>query len=431
MKVTQENIPHRGILLTLACIPSVDCVLNQVNNGLHVSFGPLSLLQVFRGYMVIMLFALCLWTLSRSAEAIRRVPVPAVLAFLVLGMAASKEMILTGTFSMGSAVPYLQMTYWVLFWTAISLLCEQKEQAEWILKGLAAGALLTAVSVFAGFLFGGLNFYEDDAVSSSAGWFDTAKMITGVLIVGGISLLYLGRNKQNWLYPSLALLCFSACIATYARAGAVALAGALLWLIFWWCTLGSRPTRPWLSKFLILCMGAVLLAPAVISPSNLFSRWSDLEDHDKAGSGRATFWKDAADVYVAGTPYEQVMGRGYSSMSELLFLNYGADIKHTHNDALDMLLVAGASGALWLLSLILTSAYRVVRISLKSYEGAAAAAILITYLCHGQFTGQIWGTDAMSYYMLSLTALYVIGRTSRTQVSEASLVPDNISMVAA
>jgi O-antigen ligase len=431
MNLTAQKLPHRGILIALACIPSVDCVLNQVNNGLHVSFGPLSLLQVFRGYLVVMLLTLSAWKLFQSPDVVRRIPVPAFVAFLVLAMAASKELVLTGTLSMGSVVPYLQMAYWLLFWITISLLCEQTEQAELILKGLALGALLTAASVYAGFVFGGLNFYEDDAVSSSAGWFDTAKMITGVLIVGGVAILYLGRKRAGWLYPFLALVCFSACIATYARAGAVALGAATVWLAVWWFSLGRRATRSWLSKFFVLLLGAVMLVPLVISPSNLFSRWNDLEDHDKAGSGRATFWKDAADVYVAGSPAEQVMGRGYASMSELLFLNYGADIKHTHNDALDMLLVAGACGALWLLSFVAFSVYRVLRTSLRSHEGAASAAILVTYLCHGQFTGQIWGTDAMSYYMLSLTALYVISTNIRKSSSKEILLQSNASLVAA
>lgn len=418
MSHLHAQMAHRKVLLALASIPSIDCVLNQVNNAFHVTLGPLSLLQVFRGAMVIALMTMFVWNCLSSASAIRRVPIPAVLSLIVLATVASKEVIATGSIAMESAVPYLQMTYWLLYWIVFTLLCEESRQAELMLKGLAAGALLTAVSVFAGFFFGGLNFYEDDAVKSSAGWFDTAKMITGDLVVGGICLLYLGRGKRSYLAAILALVCFSACIATYARAGAVALGAVILWLCFWWSTLASRERRRWLTQFLALCLGAVLVIPAVVPPQTLFARWSDLGDSDKAGSGRATFWNDAVDIYAAGTPYQQVLGRGYASMSTSLFALYGYDIKHTHNDFLDMLVVAGLLGVLWLLIFLGNLAYKALSLSPSTYEGAAAIAIVLAYVCHSQLTGQIWGTDAMSYYVLSLTSIFIAG-ASRTTYAES------------
>jgi O-antigen ligase len=137
----------------------------------------------------------------------------------------------------------------------------------------------------------------------------------------------------------------------------------------------------------------------------LLARWSDVGKFDKAGSGRATFWKVAVNAYVAEDLPQQTFGIGYKAMSEMLFRDYGDDIKHTHNDMLDLLLVGGFAGAIWLVSLVGAFAWRAVLASPRSTTGAAAVAIFLAYLCHSQLTGQIWGTDAMTYYTVSLTCL--------------------------
>ncbi len=409
---THPPVEHRSLLYALAAIPFFDCIFNQLNNALHISFGPLSMLQVLRGYLVVVFAAIALWVVLKDASRLKRIPLPALGALLLIAMASTKELVVTGTLAMPSLGAYGQMAYWVFFWIVVSMLCREPEQAEIILRGLAVGAMATAVSVLLGFVFGGLNYYQDDAVDSSAGWFDTAKMITGVLVTGGVVLLYLGRHKRGWLYPLLACTCFIACVLTYARAGSVALAAVLLWLPLWLLLFGRGCKKQWIGKFLILALLAGALVPVAVGTDKLFARWSDVQEGDKAGSGRATFWKVAADGYMDGTPAEQAIGHGYSSMSDLLFLNYGADIKHTHNDMLDMLLVAGAAGAAWLLFFAGTLAWRILRTSIASVEGGAGVAILLAYLLHGQFTGQLWGTDAMSYYTLSLACLYTIAQGS-------------------
>ena len=93
-------------------------------------------------------------------------------------------------------------------------------------------------------------------------------------------------------------------------------------------------------------------------------------------------------------------------MADMLLTEYGMDIRHTHNDLLDMLTVAGVFGAAWLLLLIGTLLRQVIRSSIMSSEGAAGMAILLTYVLHGQLTGQLWGTDAMAYYTVALACLY-------------------------
>ncbi len=71
-----------------------------------------------------------------------------------------------------------------------------------------------------------------------------------------------------------------------------------------------------------------------------------------------------------------------------------------------MLLVGGVAEAAWLLCFIGALAWKVFRSSLFTVEGAAGVVILLTYPLHGQFTGQLWSTDAMTYYVLSLACLH-------------------------
>lgn len=398
------------LVYLLASIPLADCILNQINNAFQVSFGGLSLLQLLRGYMVLIFIAVSLWSILRDRAGVARIPLPAAGALLLIGVFITKELVVTGTLAMGSIGAYGQVAYWVMFWITTSVLCHQPKQAEIILRGLAVGAVATAVSVMLGFVFGSFNYYQDDSVTSSAGWFNTAKTITGVLVTGGVVLLYLGRKKTGWLYPLLASFCFLGCVLTYARAGSVALAAVLLWLIFWAVLFGREGKQQWVSRFLILTIGIGLLLPALVGSDKLFARWNDFQDPDKAGSGRETIWKVALNDYWNGTADQQALGNGFNAMSEMLFLKLGSDIKHCHNDMLDMMLVGGVPGACWLFFLFGTLLWRIGRTSFRSVEGSAGFAILLTFLIHGQFTGQLWGTDAMTYYMLSLSSLYTIGR---------------------
>ena len=421
MQATNPRIPHRRLLLAFATIPSIDCIVDQVNNVFQVGIGPLSLLQVERGYLLLVFVAVSLWFLLKEPAGLQRIPLPAVAAFFLLAMVMTKEVITRNTLPMPSFTAYSQMMYWLLFWITISIVCKEPDQAEIILWGLGIGATLTAVSVMAGLAFGGLNFYEDDAVRSSAGWFDTSKYITGVLVCGGVTLLYLGRKRRGWLHPLLAGLCFVACIETYARAGSVALGAVLLWFLFWYSLVGERKQKWFLSRFLLLVLATVMIAPLVVKTDTLFARWRDLDDPDKAGSGRASFWKYAADTYIGGTPAQQSLGFGFQSMSDMLFLTTGSDIKHCHNDLLDLALVGGVPGVAWLLLFIGAFGMRAYRCSLSSAEGAASFAILVAYVLHGQFTGQLWSPDAMSYNTLSLACLSVLGRPR--DVSTISLSP--------
>jgi hypothetical protein len=417
--IFSENADRR-LLIGLATIPVVDCLCNQVNNALRIELGPVSLLQLMRGVLVVVFLLIIARALARNWSNVTRIPIPAAAAVAILGMAASKELIGTGALSMNSLAAYGQMLYWVLLWTTVAILCRRMDQRDIILRGLVRGACLTAISVIAGLFFGAINYYKDESVTSSAGWFDTAKMITGPLVVGGVLILYLARDKRSWISCFGACLCFSACIITYARAGSVALLLVLMWLVVWRVLVARDDEGKWLDRFLIVVVGACIAVSTTVDTSKLLARWSD-----KGGSGRATFWAVAVDAYVTEPLPAQALGIGYRSMSEMLLRNYGDDIKHTHNDMLDALLVGGFVGALWLTGLIGSLARRALLSNISTAEAAAGVAIVLTYICHALLTGQIWGTDAMTYYTLSLTCLLRVSDYPRVNKREPRVYSSN------
>jgi hypothetical protein len=389
-------------LVVLAAIPSVDCVFDQLNNSLQLHIGPLGILQAIRLSLLLFFIYVIVETLRRSPLRTSKIPIPALLAISVLAVAASKELIVTGRLATDSVGAYGQMFYWIALWTTVAVRCETVEESTFVLRGLALGALLTALSVIAGLFAGVGNYYTLDSVLSSAGWFDTAKMITGILVVGGIIFLYLGRNSRS-LVPALATgLCAVACVLTYARAGQAALVAATAWLLFWRLLIGRAIEVQWLNRWFALLLVGCVLVPSVVNVNSMLARWGDVGSSDNAGSGRATFWRIALDAFENENDSQQALGIGYKAMSEMLFRDYGDDIKHTHNDFLDLLLVGGIPGVTLFATLVLSFAWMALQSGPRSATGAAAVAVFIAYLCHSQLTGQIWGTDSMTYYTVSL-----------------------------
>jgi len=405
-EMSRDLRPSRRAI-AIAAIPAVDCIFNQANTALNLTIVGLSPLQLLRGGLLLLLSITCAFIIAKDPRKLFSLPISVIAGLMLIAGIVTKELGSTGGIVVAGVIPYGQMLYWLMLWSAAVLLCSTTADAWVILKGLAIGSVMTAASVFLGLAVGTGNFYAGDAVRSSAGWFETAKMITGVLVTGGVILLFLGQRTQGWMHPLLACFTFTACIATYARAGAVALFISLSWLLLWLCVWGHRSHR---SGRHFACLSLLIcgIVAASVSPGQLFSRWNDVKDSEAAGSGRATFWQIAIDDFAKNSPVNQLVGRGYSSMSEMLYEKYGDDIKHTHNDGLDMLLVGGTVGCVWLLIFIFDFARRAFMCPISSASRSASIAILLTYLCHGQLTGQIWGTDAMTYYTLSLSSIFVL-----------------------
>lgn len=397
----------------LAALPVCDCILNQLNNAFEFTVGPLSMLQVVRSTLLLVLGAIVLRRFTRAQATITGFHICGLAGLAFLGIAITRELLVSRSISMTSLGSYGQLAYWIVLGMVAASVCETRRHAVTILYGVAAGALASAASIGLGYFVGGLNPYASDNVSASVGWFHTAKTITGVLLTGSIVLLYLGRKSRTWWPTMLASMCISASVMTFARAGVVALVAAMIWLACWFVRFHRSRTRIWISRMLLVAVMAACCAPIFFQSESWQARWEDIGDSSQAGSGRATFWRIAFDAYSSGQPAEQAFGFGYEGMAERLLQDYGDDIKHTHNDLLDSMMVGGLVGVLWLGLWISWLVSRTLSMSLASVEGAAAVAILLIYLFHSQLTGQLFGTDSMASYVVTLACFYRIDSLRR------------------
>ncbi|HXE64414.1 MAG TPA: O-antigen ligase family protein [Bryobacteraceae bacterium] len=409
----------------LAALPVCDCILNQLNNAYDFALGPFSMLQAVRATLLVLLGAMALWQVSRGQVKIAGFHICGLAGLAFLGITVTKELLVSGGVSMTSLGSYGQLAYWIVLSMVAASACETRRHAITILYGVAAGALASAVSIELGYFVGGLNPYASDNVSASVGWFHTAKTITGVLLTGSVVLLYLGRKSRSWWPTLLACVCISASVMTYARAGIVALIATVIWFACWFLRFHRSRARRWISRMLLVAVAAACCAPIFVQSESWQSRWEDLDDPAQAGSGRATFWRIALDAYAAGQPVEQAFGFGYEGMAERLLQDYGDDIKHTHNDLLDSMMVGGAVGVLWFGLWVSYVISKTLSLPLSTVEGAAAVAIVLIYLCHSQLTGQLFGTDSMASYVVTLACFYRIDslRRERGPVWQQGLHP--------
>ncbi len=410
---------RRPIIRVLSYVPILDCLLNQINTTLHLTVGSLSMLQAVRAPIVIVVAATCAMRLITGRARLASLPVASIGAVLLVAIAAVKELLATNSIAPSSSGAYGQLLYWALLWAFVSLECRTSEEARTILHGVAVCAILSSASILIGYCFGGLNPYADDGVSASAGWFNTAKTITGVLLCGAIALLYLGAARRPWIYAVLAALCCGSSVLTYARAGAVALVLLLGWIVFWYATAGRKQRRSAVGAFLLIIVAlGVVSIPALIHSTSFLNRWDDVQDFEKGGSGRAAFWPIAIEDYKAAPAGNLLLGFGYECMATMLNRDYGEDIRHTHNDFLDMLLVGGVAGVLWW-ALLVGSMLAIGLRRWSTLEGGAAIAICIVFGCHGQLTGQLFGTDCMVAYTFSLASLSALARLHAGRIAPA------------
>ncbi len=392
----------RGRILLLAAIPVIDPIVNQFYTIYQVSIGPLSLLQVVRGALLLLVLAMAA-TSARGAGKIGRAIGGIVLSVaLCLAVIAAHEALATGELVLPSLIAYSQIAYWLLMWRLGAAWITDSAKAATVAKGLVVGALITAGSVYYGYVIGVPTAYRMEGVSASSGWFISAKGIAGSLIAGGLVAAYLGHRRRSGWMNLVALSCLGASFLTYARAGMVALLVALTWLCVW--SLGARlKASRWARRLLIAAAcGAAVLVYAV-GTEDLLTRWSDLGSSDWAGSGRVMIWKAAVDNILDGNASAQVFGHGFDGMLDLIYNAIGVRL-HTHNDVFDMLLVGGLFGVL-ILGLVFSGIVTQLQARPKSPEFAVAMGIFVVLCCQGFFTGQMFLPDVMAYYLLAITTV--------------------------
>ena len=394
-----------AVLLTL--IPVLDPVLNQIHTAVPLRIGPFSLLQVLRGALLLALLAYAILAGQRNG---RENPTGWV-CLMVAGCLAAfglNEFYRRGELPLESSVAGAQMLYWALAWHVAAQAIRSRGEASLVAGGLVAGSLVTAASVIYAYLAGVPSFYRTQGVDASAGWFASAKGIAGTLAVGAVLAGHLAWQRRRPVYWWAAALCVGALLLTYARAGMVAACCALAWLLIWAGANGFGRRSAWARRMLLTSAiaGAIFFLQA--GTEGLLRRWSDLEQPGYAGSGRLILWSAAWDRYLEGTATEQVFGIGYGGMLDLTERAAGARL-HTHNDVLDLLLVGGMVGIVFLMAVLAGIVWQIRRVPFRAPEFALAVAVLTVLLVQGGLTGQIFLPDVMAYYLLAISAIATLG----------------------
>jgi hypothetical protein len=388
----------------------IDPILNQISTAYGLVIGPLSLLQAMRGSVLIAAVWVAM-TLPRSRGRLRST-VCHITILIGAGVAviAMNDIALSGL-EVSTIIAYVQIAYWLTIWYVGVATITNARSALIVAKSLVIGALITGASVYYGYITGSaLNaVYSGAGVEASSGWFVSGKGIAGSLVVGALLAAYLGYRRHTWVSVLLALFCMGASFLTYARSGLIAMCAALIWLSTW--SVGTRfSTRSsWASRLVLASLCGAVIVTALVGTADLATRWADLDDPEKAGSGRLLLWTAAGRSFLNGSPVEQLFGRGFQGMLDMVYASLGV-VVHTHNDLLDMLVIGGVLGLI-VLGLIFTGIVVQIRSAKPaSPEFAVAVAILVVLGCQAFFTGQLFLPDVMSFYLLAITAVLACAR---------------------
>jgi len=405
----RPRLGRNGVVL-LAMLPVIDPILNQINTAYGLVIGPLSLLQAMRGAVLIAAVWVAM-TLPPSRGRLRRT-VCHITILIGAGVAviAMNDIALSGL-DMSTITAYAQIAYWLTIWYVGVATITDARSALIVAKSLVIGALITGASVYYGYITGSAlsAVYSGAGVEASSGWFVSGKGIAGSLVAGALLAAYLGYRRHPCASILLALFCMGASFLTYARSGLIAMCAALIWLSMW--SVGTRfSTRSsWALRLVLASLCGAVFAAAVVGTADLETRWADLDDPEKAGSGRLLLWTAAARSFLNGSPIEQLLGRGFQGMLDMVYASLGV-VVHTHNDLLDMLVIGGVLGLI-VLGLIFTGIAVQIRSARRaSPEFAVAVAILLVLSCQAFFTGQLFLPDVMTFYLLAITSVLACAR---------------------
>jgi len=399
----RPTLGRNGVLL-LAMLAIIDPIVNQISTAYGLVIGPLSLLQAMRGAVLLAVVWVAV-TLPPNRSPVRRV-VCRITILIGAGVAviAMNDIVLSGL-EVSNIIAYVQIAYWVTVWYVGVATITDARSALTVARGLVIGALITAASVYYGYVTGAaLNtIYGGAGVEASSGWFVSGKGIAGSLVAGALLAAYLGYRRHPWASLMLALFCMGASFLTYARSGMIAMCAAVIWLSIWSVGTRFRSQSSWALRLVLASLCGAVIVVAMIGTTDLAARWADLEDPEKAGSGRLLLWTAAARSFLNGSPSEQLFGRGFQGMLDMVYASLGV-VMHTHNDLLDMLVIGGVLGIIVLGLVFAGIVVQIRSVSSESPEFAVAVAIFLVLGCQAFFTGQLFLPDVMTFYLLAITA---------------------------
>jgi len=441
--------PRAAVLLRavylLAAVPLADVVLAQAQARLEINLGPLTLAQAFHGLLLVVFLAVIAGrSFLRIAEPVYPVAIAATFfgATIVLSAIARG---LGGGLSLEDVTNDLKVLYWPAAWMACMVLCRRPEDFRVILGGLAVAGTYAAASVFAVYFLGIEELSPYEGIAASAGGLNTAKGLGGILAVTGLVWIWLTYERRPWLGAAGFVICYVALALTYQRAGLVAGGAAALWLAAW-RIFGAMPRqrrlgmrrggcgdpprtglsctglscvavpRNWALRPVMLSLVPILIVTFVLGATDMEKRWNDLWDADKAGSGRALFWQEAAAIHQQADLPGKVVGIGYGALVDRMESRYGARI-HSHSDVLDALVVYGVLGLIGWLAVYGAILRMILRRGLAWPVSAAALAVFLVMALESVLTGQMFGPHVMSFYLLAIFGV-CLGLPSRQHVAQ-------------
>ena len=160
----------------------------------------------------------------------------------------------------------------------------------------------------------------------------------------------------------------------------------------------------WATKPAFLFVLTIVLAVAVVGTEGFEKRWEDIHDGEKAGSGRTGLWKTALSVCARLDLDLQLTGVGYSGGLDTVENERGNRI-HTHSDWFDNLLMFGVLGMAGWIALNMAMFKTIRSCASHSAEFAVGMAVFLVFLIESFFTGQMFGTYVMMFYIMAITSI--------------------------
>jgi len=413
---------HLRAVHVLAALPLADVIFAQLQARLEVNIGPLSLAQVFHGILLVVLLAAMLGRVIRVAAPARPAAIAAGFFAASIILSAVVQSI-DGRLCLEDVVSDLKVLYWLTAWMACMVLCHRPEDFGAILRGLVIAGTYAAASVLAVCFLGMEELSPYEGIAASAGGLNTAKGLGGILAVTGLVWIWLTRRNFRLLGAAGFVLCNIALVLTYQRAGLVAGCVAALWLAGWRLLKpNGAAVQNWALRPIVLAIAPVLLIVFVLGTTDLQKRWEDLSDSDRAGSGRAAFWQEAAAIHWRTDLPGRVVGIGYAGLVDGMEARWGSRI-HSHSDLLDALVVYGVLGLFCLLAVYLAILRMILPEGLGLPAAAMGMAIFLVMVLECVLTGQMFGPHVMSFYLFALCGVCLGSPVRQGEVSPTATGP--------
>jgi len=382
-------------------VPLCEMVCGQIQGLWGPRAGVWSIAQIYHcaALCVVSFYLVC--RLRRPVDISLRMTASVVAFLLITGVSTILALMHNGHV-WEDVIAFSQILYWVLVWFIYAVECSTAEGRRLVLRGVLAGSVYMAVSVVALHVLGGGAYSRYEGVEASFGGFSTAKSLGGILCVAG--LLSLRIRSTPWQMGLLGVS-LTGLMLTYQRAGQLAMAAAILWIV------GTRSkVRETLlsARFVVACACVAVCVAGFVDVGALTERWrnADVSLGSKAGSGRLGLWTDAVNAFGEMDWLDKMLGAGYSGMRDaMLDEGLGGNRKHTHSDVLDILLAFGSLGVLGWIAVHYAMIQTVRACTKTSMEHAIGGAVYIVFFVESLITGQVFGPATMIVYLGAITGL--------------------------